>query len=195
MHLPHPQPGLSPGACPYPSPHCQDRLAGSWLTALKAPAERTEVEVGKGVGGSVPRSACGGSSRGPRGSTSPSPRLPTFCRGPTGDTEGRRGCHLHGCPTPTPFCPQREGLLCSASEVTSPVPWGMHPAGVGGPRRACDLAGQGCWGRGEEGPFPGGSASSTWALPLPHPQTSPGKASGEGNFSHSLPRECGGPGI
>ena len=62
-----------PTLLPPPSGPRQDRLAGSWLTALKAPAERTGVEAGKGVGESVPRSACGGSSRGPRGSTSPCP--------------------------------------------------------------------------------------------------------------------------
>lgn len=37
-----------------------------------------------------------------------------------------------GVPPPTPFCPQGEGLLCSASEVTLPVPWGMHLAAVRG---------------------------------------------------------------
>lgn len=159
MHLPHPQPGLSPGACPYPSP---PPGPASWATAPCTEGASREHRPGgrQRLGGSAPLPAqrAAGPPEGCKGQPpSRSPALPTFCPGPTGDAEGWRGCHLHGCPPPpTPFCPQGEGLLCSASEVTSPVPWGMHLAAVGGARRACDLAGLGCWGRGEEGPFPGG---------------------------------------
>lgn len=94
--------------------------------------------------------------------------------GPTGDAEGWRGCHLHGCPPPV-LSPERGVALFSLrGDITCPV--GSAPGCSGGvPEEPVIWRG---WGAGEgarRDPFPGVS----WLI---LGQTSPVKASGQGNL-------------
>ena len=69
MHLPHPQPGLSPGACPYPSP--PPGPAGWGMAPCTEGASREHRPGGRQrSGGPAPSSACSRASRGLQGSTS-----------------------------------------------------------------------------------------------------------------------------
>lgn len=125
MHLPHPQPGLSPGACPYPSPRPGP---ASWATAPCTEGASREHRPGgrQRLGGSAPLLAqhAAGPPEGCKGQPpSRSPALSTFCQGPTGDAEGWRGCHLHGCPPPNPVLSPGRGvaLFSLRGDITCPV--------------------------------------------------------------------------
>lgn len=173
MHLPHPQPGLSPGACPYPSP---PPGPASWAKAPCTEGTSREYRPGgrQRCGGSAPRSACSRSSRGLQGSTSLlKPGVAHLLSVP--QVMPKAGGDAICMGAPPVLSPERGVALFSLrGDITCPV--GSAPGCSGGaPEEPVIWRG---WGAGEgarRDPFPGVS----WLI---LGQTSPVKASGQGNL-------------